>query len=65
MVPEEGEIEWAVKRLRNNRSVGPSRMRVEHVKRWPAVAQKADKDGGMAGGEEATTTTAKGRPETT
>ena len=32
LVPEEGEIEWAVKRLRNNRSGGPSRMRTEHVK---------------------------------
>ena len=26
-VPDEGEIEWAVKRLRNNRTGGPSRMR--------------------------------------
>ena len=31
-VPEEGEIEWAFKRLRNNRSGGPSRIRAEHVK---------------------------------
>ena len=27
LVPEEGGIEWAVKRLHNNRSGGPSRMR--------------------------------------
>ena len=31
-VPEEGEIEWAVKRLRNNRSGGPSQMWEEHIK---------------------------------
>ena len=33
-VPEEGEIEWAFKRLRNKRSGGPSRMRAEHLKGW-------------------------------
>ena len=31
-VPDEGEIDWAVKRLRNNRAGGTSRMRVEHLK---------------------------------
>ena len=31
-VPEEDEIEWAVKRLCNNRSRGPSGMRAEHLK---------------------------------
>ena len=31
-VPEEGEIEWAVKRLCNNRSGGLPRMRTEHLK---------------------------------
>ena len=36
-VPDEGEIEWAVKRLRNNRSGGASRMRAEHLKVWFAV----------------------------
>ena len=40
-------------------------MRVEHVKRWLAAARKAEKDGEMAGGEEAATTTEEGRPETT
>ena len=40
-VPEDGEIEWPVKRLCNNRSGGPLRMRVEYVKRWLAAAQKA------------------------
>ena len=31
-VPEEGEVEWAVKRLRNNRAGGTSRMRAEDLK---------------------------------
>ena len=31
-IPEEGEIKWAVKRLRNKRSGGTSGMREEHVK---------------------------------
>ena len=48
---EEGEIEWAVKRLRNNRSGGVLRMWAEHVKRWLAAARKAEKDGTTAGGE--------------
>ena len=43
MVPEEGEIEWAVKRLRNNQSGRASRMRAEHIKGWLAVAQRAEK----------------------
>ena len=62
LVPEEGDIEWAVKRLRNNRSGGPSRMWEEHVKRWLAEVRKAEKDGGTAGGEESTTTTTEGSP---
>ena len=51
-VPDEGEIEWAVKRLRNNRSGWPSQMRVEHLKGWLAAAQigekgkTVDKEGG-------------------
>ena len=51
-VPDEGEIEWAVKLLRNNRSVGASRMRAEHLKGWLAAARRrekgetADKEGG-------------------
>ena len=36
-VPEEGEIEWAFKRLRNNHSGGTSRMRAEHLKGWLAA----------------------------
>ena len=43
-VPEEGEIEWAVKRLRNNRSGGASRMRAEHIKTWLAAARIAEKE---------------------
>ena len=31
-VPSEAEVEWAVKRLRNNRAGGPSRMRAEDLK---------------------------------
>ena len=42
-VPEEGEIEWAVKRLRNNRSRGPSRIRAEHIKGWLAAARRSGK----------------------
>ena len=41
-VPEEGEIEWAVKRLRNNRSGGPLRMRAEHLKGWLAAARRRE-----------------------
>ena len=44
-VSTEDEIEWAVKRLRNNRSGGASGMRVEHLKRWLTKAQKAAKIG--------------------
>ena len=43
-------------------------MRVEHIKRWLAAlqkAEKAEKDGDTAGGEEAATATAVGIPETT
>ena len=36
--PDEGEIEWAVKCLRNNCSGGPSRMRVEHLEGWLIAA---------------------------
>ena len=40
-VPEEGEIKWAFKRLRNNRSGGLLGMRAEHIKRWFTAARKA------------------------
>ena len=51
-VPYEGEIEWAVKRLRKNLSGGTSRMWAEHLKGWIAAARRvekvetADKEGG-------------------
>ena len=51
-VPDEGEIEWAVKRLSNNRAGGPSRMQAEDLKGWLAAARRgeqretADKEGG-------------------
>ena len=61
-VPEEGEIKWAVKRLHNNRSGGPSGMRTENLKRWLAEARKAEKDRKTAGNEEAATSTEGGRP---
>ena len=65
MVREEGEIEWAVKRLHNSRSGGPLRLQAEHVKRWLAAARKAEKDRDTAGGEETATATAAGGPEST
>ena len=43
VVPEEGEIEWAVKRLRNNRSGGALQMRAEHIKGWLAAARREEK----------------------
>ena len=42
-MPEEGGIEWAVKRLRSNRSGVASRMRAEHIKGWIAAARIAEK----------------------
>ena len=60
--PTEEKIEWAFKRLRNNRSGGPSGMRTEHLKQWPTKAQKDANDRKMAAGkEEALTTMEKGR----
>ena len=49
----EDDIEWAVKRLRNHRSGGPSGMQAEHLKRWLAESRKAEKED-MAAGEETT-----------
>ena len=43
-VPSEAEVEWAVKRLRNNRSGGPSRMRAEDLKGWLAAARRGEKE---------------------
>ena len=47
-VPDEGEIEWAVKYLRNNRAGGMSRMRAEDLKGWIAAAQRGEKKGETA-----------------
>ena len=44
LVTTEDEIEWAVKRLRNHSSGGPSGMRAQHLKRWLETARKAEKD---------------------
>ena len=59
-IPTEAEVKWAVKRLRNNRAGGPSRMRTEDLKGWIAAARRGDKeretatkDGG-GGGEDIT-----------
>ena len=40
----EAEVEWAVKRLRNNRARGPSRMRAEDLKGWLAAARRDEKE---------------------
>ena len=42
-MPDEGEIDWAVKRLRNNRARGASRMRAEDLKEWLAAARRGEK----------------------
>ena len=61
-VPTEDEIEWVVKRLRKNRSGGPSGMRAEHFKRWIATTRTAEKDREMAAiKEEAATTTERAK----
>ena len=62
-VPEEGEIEWAVKRLRNNRSRGPWGMQAEHIKGWLTEARRAEKEENAAEGEKRATETETGGPE--
>ena len=47
-LPEKGEIEWEVKRLRNNRSGGALRMRAEDLKGWLAAAWRGEKKGETA-----------------
>ena len=47
-VPEETEVEWAVKRLKNNRAGGASRMRAEDLKGWLAAARRGEKKGETA-----------------
>ena len=39
-VPEEEDIDWAVKQLQNNRAGGTSRMRAEDLKGWLAAARR-------------------------
>ena len=63
----EAEVEWAVKRLRNNRARGPSRMRAEDLKRWLAAARRDEKgreartkDGGDREGEQEAQTEVEG-----
>ena len=43
-VPSEAEVEWAVKRLQNNRAGGTSRMRAEDLKGWLAAARRGEKE---------------------
>ena len=50
-VSTEDKIEWAVKRLRNHRSRGPSGIWDEHLKRWLAATRKVTKDKTTAGAE--------------
>ena len=66
-VPSEAEVEWAVKRLRNNRAAGPSRIRAEDLKGWLAAARRGEKeqearnkDGGDREGEQEAQTEAEG-----
>ena len=40
LLPTEDEIAAAVKKLRRNRSGGPSRIRAEHIKGWLAAAKR-------------------------
>ena len=60
-VPTEDKIEWAVKRLRNNRYEGPSVIQADHFNRWLATARKAKKDKETTEKEEAATTTKRER----
>ena len=63
LVPEKGYIEWAVKRLCNNRSGGPLRMRAKHIKRWLVVSRRAEKEESTAEGEKRATETETGDQE--
>ena len=42
LVPTGDDIEWAVQRMRSNRSGGPSGIRTEHLQQWLREAQKAE-----------------------
>ena len=43
-VPTEEKIDWAVQRLQNNHSEGPSGMREEHLKGWMEESRKAEEE---------------------
>ena len=59
-VPTEDDTEWAVTRLRNHRSGGPSGMRAEHLKRWLTTACKSENEKAE---QEATSTERAGSTE--
>ena len=40
LVPTEENVEWVVRRMRNNRSGSPSIMRAEKLQQWLREAQK-------------------------
>ena len=50
-VPTDDKIEWAVKRLQNHRSGGPSGMQSEHLKGWLATSRKKDNKEAATGEE--------------
>ena len=45
-VSTEDEIDWAVKKILNHRSGGPSGIRSKHLKGWLAAAEREVKGGG-------------------
>ena len=51
LVPTEDDIEWAVKRLHNHCSRGPSGMQAEHLKGWLAAARNKEKEEAAVGEE--------------
>ena len=55
-VPTEDESEWAIRRLMNNRSGGPSGMRTDHIKMWLEEERKAEAAAETAVEDEAETT---------
>ena len=48
LVPTEDNIEWAVKRLQNHCSGGPSGIRAKHLKGWLAAARKKENEAAAA-----------------
>ena len=51
LVPTEDRIEWSVRRLRSNRSGGPSGTRLEHLRGWLRETRKAEAAAEAATGE--------------